>query len=390
MPLQLKRRRAKPAKRASLAAAGANKPPLKRKPKARRSGSRKRRAQRSKRTAPRVLASKRTAFPSNDNSTFYRKGFSAGQTDAYVYSIENEPFPNKALNRHWLRQAVSNRWTRAPLKHYVEAAKGYVHGYLKARNLPPHDWLPVPTNRSIAAIVTVMNEEKTIGAILHQLNRLPLDEVYVIVNGSSDRSFQIARSAPRTVVISYPDAVGYDVGRAIGAKLAKSDILLFLDGDIPVRAEQILPFISSIENGLDIALNDINVYLATFDLSDSVTYLKQFLNYALGRANLGANSMTAVPHALSRKAIDSIGVHSLMVPPKAQAVAAINGLKIGIGGSVNVIQRNKLREHNVGHKNPTAGLIVGDHVEAIRLTGEKLGHRFHFIDNQRQREFARR
>lgn len=334
------------------------------------------------RTKPILALSPRTSSPS------YRNGKLAGISDAAQYSIEHEAFQKKALNRYWMKHVPSLAITRAPWHRYVNAAKGYVNGFFKAKGQHPHDWLLVPTNKSIAAIVTVRNEEDTIGEILHQLNRLPLDEIYVIVNGSSDRSFNISRNVSHAVVVSYPQAVGHDVGRAIGANMAQSDILVFLDGDIQIQAESLIPFIYGIEHGLDIALNDVSPYLSSFARSDSVTHMKQFLNVALKRPDLTANSMTAVPHALSRKALETIGVHSLIVPPKAQVLASLNGLNIGTGGSVNVINRNKLREGNVGIRNKTAELIIGDHIEAIKLAAERTGERLHFVDNQRKRAHA--
>ncbi|GAA4841687.1 hypothetical protein GCM10023310_19470 [Paenibacillus vulneris] len=345
---------------------------------------------RNKRTPLRSAARQRRAqfLTVRTSSHAYRSGKAYGKEDSLLYSIEHEPFQKKALNRYWMKHIPSLHITREPWKHYAEAAKGYVRGFFKAKGQHPHDWLLVPTNKTIAAIVTVKNEEESIGTILQQLNRLPLDEIYVVVNGSTDHSFEIARSKSHAVVVSYPQAVGHDVGRAIGANLAQSDILLFLDGDIPIQAEQLIPFIYGIENGLDVALNNVTPFLSSFAHSDSVTHMKQFLNVALKRPDLAANSMTAVPHALSRKAVETMGTHSLIVPPKAQVLAVLKGLHIGTGGSINVINRNKLREGNVGRKNRTAELIIGDHIEAIRLAGERAGERLEFVDTQRKRGYA--
>ncbi|NOU96525.1 glycosyltransferase [Paenibacillus sp. LMG 31456] len=246
----------------------------------------------------------------------------------------------------------------------------------------------LPTTQSVAAIVTVMNEERTIGRIMDQLNRLPFDEVFVIVNGSVDHSFQRARGRSHAVILSFPEPLGHDVGRAMGAKLAQSDILLFLDGDILLSAEDMIPFIGGVECGLDVALNNITPYMRVFAKRDSVTYIKQFLNASLGRPDLEANSMTAVPHALSRKAITVLGIASLMVPPKAQALAVHHGLRIGISGSVNVISSNKRRTNNTGKSNRVADLIIGDHLEALKLAGELAGNRLAFVDSLRNRAKA--
>ncbi|TDF97746.1 glycosyltransferase [Paenibacillus piri] len=246
----------------------------------------------------------------------------------------------------------------------------------------------LPTAQSVAAIVAVMNEERTIANIMKQLNRLPFDEVFVIVNGTSDRSFLKARQASQAVIAAYPEPLGHDVGRALGAKLAQSDILLFLDGDMVLHAEDLISFIGGVESGLDVALNNITPYMRVFAKRDSVTHMKQFLNASLDRPDLEANSMTAVPHALSRKTVATLGIPNLMVPPKAQALAVHHGLRVGIAGSIDVIRSNKRRKHNTGKKNRLAELIIGDHLEALKAVGGLTGERLAFVDNLRSRAGA--
>ena len=51
-------------------------------------------------------------------------------------------------------------------------------------------------------------------------------EIIVVVNGSSDTTKEIAEGAGCRVVY-YEEALGINIGRAIGAKKAKGDILLF-------------------------------------------------------------------------------------------------------------------------------------------------------------------
>ncbi|OXM83506.1 family 2 glycosyl transferase [Paenibacillus rigui] len=287
-----------------------------------------------------------------------------------------------------MQHAQAKTFAGAPWGRFSEASKGYVHGFFRAKSQHAHDWVLLPTAKSVAAIVSVRNEESTIGPIMHQLNRLPFDEVYVIVNGSVDHSFQRVRERSHAVVLSFPEPLGHDVGRALGAKLASADILLFLDGDIMVTAEELLPFIGMIDQGLDVALNDITPYMHSFAKQDQVTHMKQFLNASLGRSDLGANSLTAVPHALSRKALDVLGIPALMVPPKAQALAVHHHLNIKASGSINVIRSNKRRTENTGRTNQVADLIIGDHVEALKLAGDLSGERLSFRDEMRKRTLA--
>jgi hypothetical protein len=110
----------------------------------------------------------------------------------------------------------------------------------------------------------------------------------------------------------------------------------------------------------------LNPLLPPFGLSDDVTRSKMFLNLALGRADLGASSMTAVPHALSRRALETIGFRELMVPPKAQALSILGKLRVEKAGTVDVIKHNRLRQSNTGTGNAVEQLITGDHAEALQ------------------------
>lgn len=256
------------------------------------------------------------------------------------------------------------------------------------RRTVSHLRVPKPPN-SVAVIISAMNEEKTLGILLNEMNRLAPQELIIVVNGCQDHTFDIAKQHPTATVLSYNEPVGHDVGRAIGAKIAVSDILLFIDADIPVTAEQLRPFIRAILRGADVALNQLGPYLPVFANRDEVTVMKQFLNVSLGRSDLGADSMTAVPHALSRRALEIIGAENLMVPPKAHAKAIINGLTIVSPASVNVVKRNRRRAENQGYLNPVSQMVIGDHIEAIHFIMQELGVRYLHPDSMRRREFVR-
>lgn len=300
-----------------------------------------------------------------------------------------EPVHPKALNRLWAARMAGGRAAEAmSWSKYDAMMKGYVHGFFHLLRQPAPDWVLVPTDRSLAVVVTVMNEEKTLGAVMAQISRLPADELIVVVNGSVDASFQRARSVPGAIVVNYPEPLGHDVGRALGAKLSRAEAVLFLDGDFAVNAEQLVPFLHGIGSGLDVALNDIGPYLGSFYRQDVVTGWKQFLNTALGRPDLRAASLTAVPHAVSRKAIDTLGAQSFMVPPKAQARALLSGLAVGTAGSVDVIGANKRRAANQGINNRLAELIVGDHIEALHMANALAGARLRYDDTIRCRSMA--
>ncbi|GIP31293.1 hypothetical protein J2TS4_05030 [Paenibacillus sp. J2TS4] len=255
---------------------------------------------------------------------------------------------------------------------------------LRVQNVPRKVLLP--TDKRIGVVLSVQNEAQTLPLVLRELSRLPLHELIIIVNGSTDASLSLARNVPGATVVHYQEPVGHDVGRAIGAKLATSDILVFVDADFIIPAERLVPFVTAVDRGMDVALNNISPYLKPSRSLDRVTYLKEFLNRILGRPDLRANSLTAVPHAISRKALDMIGCHQLMVPPKAQASAIIKGLVVGAPGSVEVLKANRHKAGNVGRMNMVSELIAGDHLEALQFAMDELGGRLWFSDHGRRRD----
>jgi hypothetical protein len=289
------------------------------------------------------------------------------------------------VNSDWCRWIHASGIYSQPYSTLQMLEKAYLRGYSLSSAGSCANFVLTGTEKTTAAIVSVMNEEKTIASVLGQLNRIPLHEIIVVVNGSSDASFAIARNVSDAVIVRFPEPLGHDVGRTVGAKLSTADILLFIDGDFPILAEHLSPFIQAIDRGYDIALNNITPYLHRFNTWDGVTVIKKFLNVSLSRPDLQANSLTAVPHALSRKAVETIGCQNLYIPPKALSIAVLRQLKICSPMSVDVITSNRLRRQNTGAANPVSEMITGDHLEALSLAMRHLGARLSFHDEIRKR-----
>jgi glycosyltransferase involved in cell wall biosynthesis len=237
---------------------------------------------------------------------------------------------------------------------------------------------------NVSVIIPVMNERRTLPHVLLECSRVhPQTEVIVVVNGSTDGSAQVAKAAGAKV-IEYAYPLGHDVGRSVGAQEAKGEILLFVDGDFVIRRKDLIPFINSIENGTDVALNR---YLGPVKTSKvhPVILSKHMLNGAICRPDLVGSSMTTIPHAISRKALDWIGTDALAVPPKALAIAVHNGLHVK---AVHLVQVGKINPRKRrGYKvDPLLPLIIGDHLEALHWLISQAGERGSFEEHTRVRD----
>jgi hypothetical protein len=286
------------------------------------------------------------------------------------FSTHESQLSKQDARREGIRNQVKNQ-----VNQVVSLAQAFGHGYELAAKLR-NNFIPLPIQKTTSAILCASNEEHTLPLVITQLKRLPLEEIIVILNGCHDDSYNKIEQDERIIIVHYKERLGHDVGRSIGAKLARGDILLFVDGDLMVKAEQLALFIVAVNNSIDVALNDLSPFLPRFVFQDQVTRMKSFLNITLGRGDLGSSSLTAVPHAISRKALSEVGVTSLIVPPKAQALAMIKNLTVANVASVDVVKGNRIREGNTGHGNAVARLIIGDHIEAfdevMRLVGTRL------------------
>ncbi|WP_434749587.1 glycosyltransferase family A protein [Paenibacillus amylolyticus] len=255
----------------------------------------------------------------------------------------------------------------------IQVGRAFIQGYAESSGRSP-EIIPLPLRHVAAAVVCACNEERTLGQVLVQLERLPLRDIVVVLNGTTDNSLERVLQHPDITLVYEPERAGHDVGRALGAKMTDAETVLFVDGDMVVPAEQLAPFLFAIDRGEDVALNDLTSLLPPFAKQDAVSRIKAYLNHTLGRRDLGSNSMTAVPHALSRRMIEAVKPSSLAVPPKAQMIAIQKGLRVSAPCQVDVIRSNRLRPGNTGSGNDVARLILGDHLEALAAWMEMSEH----------------
>ncbi|MCI1775916.1 MAG: glycosyltransferase [Paenibacillus lautus] len=237
----------------------------------------------------------------------------------------------------------------------------------------------------VSVIIPAMNEAGKIAAVIAEARAVhPESEVIVVANGCRDQTAAVAERMGAKV-LSFSEPLGNDVGRSVGAQAAKGRILLFTDGDMVIPSSELRPFVQAVQSGVDVALND---YTGPIDRQPihKVILAKYTLNSMLGRADLGGASMTAVPHALSRRALDVIGLSELSVPPKAQAAAVNRGLRVE---AVFRVEVGRLNPGRTAGRDPLEMLVLGDHLEALEGVIAERGIRGGYHDGGRRRSVVR-
>lgn len=239
----------------------------------------------------------------------------------------------------------------------------------------------------VSVIIPAMNEARTIAGVIAGVRGVhPRCEVIVVVNGSADNTAEVALSSGAQVIF-FEQPLGHDAGRSVGAEAAKGEILLFTDGDLVIPASQLRPFVTAVRRGADIALNNYSGPVRNV-VPHPVVLAKYSLNILLGRPDLKGCSMTAVPHAISRKALGILGSDLLSRPPLAHARAVMDGLSIETVQKVSVGKLNAVRR-KLGGYDPLQQVIIGDHLEALSLLLQRQGDRAGFSDGSRRREMVR-
>ena len=228
--------------------------------------------------------------------------------------------------------------------------------------------------QQLSVIIPARDEAKTIGGVIREVLRLEPAEVIVVVNGSRDQTAEVARESGVTVA-EFADPLGVDTGRAVGASLAKGDILLFVDADFLIPAQDLYPFVLACQKGIDVALNDQSGYLQPQQEANLVTAARRALNIVANRKQLGIGSLVTVPFALRRQACEPIGWSVLACPPKAQLAYALANCTIQLAHAVDSFSLNRFRVEKhlsrSGHS-PAAEQIVGDHIEAFQYWHERV------------------
>ncbi len=103
-------------------------------------------------------------------------------------------------------------------------------------------------------VIPAKNEEEGLAKFLPSLRQLyPEAEVIVVDDGSTDTTVQVCKSAGVTV-ISHPYSKGNGAAIKTGARAAKGDFIVFMDGDSQHDPEDIARLLYRMEEGYDLVV----------------------------------------------------------------------------------------------------------------------------------------
>lgn len=150
----------------------------------------------------------------------------------------------------------------------------------------------------LSIIIPTLNEEKNISRILSAIKKEKIDDLEVVIAdaGSKDKTIEIAKSFDCVVTKGGLPAVG----RNKGAKVAKGDVLLFLDADIKLSTNFIKNALDEfLEKDLSIASFPIypqknNIYLNPFTLDLVYNYPQKLLETLFPMGAMGIMVKTKV------------------------------------------------------------------------------------------------
>lgn len=225
-----------------------------------------------------------------------------------------------------------------------------------------------------ATIVPARNEEKSIMAALTTILRLPISHIIIVLNGCTDRTFELVRSIPdnRIHILYFSEPLGIDIPRAIGALYARHlgvKGALFVDGDMSGDIyENLIKLLSSLESGIDVALTNCYPYISHRQkLANLVLRFRAKLNRELDLfKGLGLSTPTHGPHALSERALHILPPEAIAIPPLSLYWAKKNSLVIKVVTSIPHEALHSPRKHR-RHARLIAETIIGDCLMGLSL-----------------------
>jgi glycosyltransferase involved in cell wall biosynthesis len=101
----------------------------------------------------------------------------------------------------------------------------------------------------VSVIIPAYNEEEALPLVLQELPKAHADEIIVVDNGSTDRTFAVAQTAQAKVVFEPRRGYGQACQAGLRAVSPETDVVVFLDGDHSDYPEELPQLLAPIEQG---------------------------------------------------------------------------------------------------------------------------------------------
>ena len=255
------------------------------------------------------------------------------------------------------------------------------------------------------AVIPASNEADSIGKVLENLHPCNFYRIMLVANGCDDlteeaalhsikihHSAKISQSADinqpaginqsagisqptginQLEILSFPEPLGLDVPRAIGAAYARKHYpqaqgIVFIDGDLlGAITAPILDLLKGLDRGLDLALTNCYPHTGPHsDLAATVLQYRETVNKKLGLSTkIGLATPSHGPHALSARLLTKIPPQVLAIPPLTLAWAALHNFKIDVTAAIpHELLGSKFR--STEHASQIAATIIDDCQQAL-------------------------
>lgn len=107
---------------------------------------------------------------------------------------------------------------------------------------------------SVSIVIPARNEAIPLAALLPEVRRLLADAEVIVVDDGSDDDTRAVAAAAGARVISHPYPMGNGAAIKTGARVARGEIIVFMDGDGQHQAMDIPRLLEKIDAGYDMAV----------------------------------------------------------------------------------------------------------------------------------------
>lgn len=237
----------------------------------------------------------------------------------------------------------------------------------------------------VSVIIPVNEDAGVLRRQLANINRMNLTAEVIVVSSARARISVPLVFASWVHVIPTDSYQTYDHGRALGAYHAKGDTVLFLDERAVVSPDLLRKFVMAIQNGADVALTEAAPIRANHKLTPPRNAFR-LLNHLLGLSVLGASTLSKIPYAFNRRALEIIGHDGLCNPPLGMVKAVQAKLQIVAVSPVPAIQ---WCNDSAGISKKGTRDILRDHAIAIQSILQSTGSRGGLPDGERYRSLLK-